>query len=415
MASLSSDKNGNRTIQFRDADGRRQTIRLGKMAKKTAEAVKLRVEHLVAAKLTGTAPDDETARWVVQLEAKLADRLAAVGLIAKRESAFLGPFLDAYIEARSDWKPNTRRNHLDVRNALVDFFGSDRRLSDITPGDADEWKLHLKKQGAAPATIGGRVKKAKHFFRVAVRKELLRKSPFADVKAPQQVNPDREYFVTREQAQKVLDACPSAEWRLILALSRYGGLRCPSEHLSLKWGHIDWENDRMMVPSPKTEHNPRGAARTVPLFPELRPYLAECFELAEPGSEYVITRYRDSAKNLRTHLRRIIRRAGLEPWERTFQNLRSTRETELAEDYPLHVVCDWIGNSQPVATKHYLQVTDDHFARAAGRAAESGARVAPDTVEALQNAVQHPAAHQALTRKRRRNAEENRACCLPMH
>ena len=38
----------------------------------------------------------------------------------------------------------------------------------------------------------------------------------------------------------------------------------------------------------------------------------------------------------------------------------------MAEDYPMHVVCDWIGNSQPVALKHYLQVTEDHFAAAVG-------------------------------------------------
>ena len=31
----------------------------------------------------------------------------------------------------------------------------------------------------------------------------------------------------------------------------------------------------------------------------------------------------------------------------------------------MHVVCSWIGNSEAVAAKHYLQVTDKHFARAA--------------------------------------------------
>ena len=30
----------------------------------------------------------------------------------------------------------------------------------------------------------------------------------------------------------------------------------------------------------------------------------------------------------------------------------------------MHVVCQWIGNSQPIAAKHYLQVTDDHFTKA---------------------------------------------------
>jgi len=56
--------------------------------------------------------------------------------------------------------------------------------------------------------------------------------------------------------------------------------------------------------------------------------------------------------------------AGLEPWPKLFQNLRATRETELAETYPMHVVCAWIGNSAAIAAKHYLQVTDEHFDKA---------------------------------------------------
>jgi hypothetical protein len=44
--------------------------------------------------------------------------------------------------------------------------------------------------------------------------------------------------------------------------------------------------------------------------------------------------------------------------------MRSSRETELAESFPMHVVCAWIGNSEPIAARHYLQVTDDHFALA---------------------------------------------------
>jgi integrase len=174
------------------------------------------------------------------------------------------------------------------------------------------------------------------------------------------------YFVSCAEAAAVLDACPDAQWRLLFALSRYGGLRCPSEHLRLRWCDVDWARNRMTVHSPKTEHHIGGASRLVPLFPELLPYLREVFEEASPGDVYVITRYRASNCNLRTHLHNIIHRAGLKPWPKLFQNLRSTRETELAETYPLHVVCAWIGNSQAVAAKHYLQVSDEHFERAAG-------------------------------------------------
>ena len=88
------------------------------------------------------------------------------------------------------------------------------------------------------------------------------------------------------------------------------------------------------------------------------------FEAAEPGTEYVITRYRDRAINLRTHFMRIIRRAGLTPWPKLWHNLRASRQTELAEEYPMHVVCQWIGNTGAVAMEHYLQTLDPHFAKA---------------------------------------------------
>ena len=35
---------------------------------------------------------------------------------------------------------------------------------------------------------------------------------------------------------------------------------------------------------------------------------------------------------------------------------------------PVGPTCQWIGNSQPIAAKHYLQVTDDHFSKALQKA-----------------------------------------------
>ena len=111
------------------------------------------------------------------------------------------------------------------------------------------------------------------------------------------------------------------------------------------------------------------------------------FEAAEPGTEYVITRYRDRAMNLRTHFMRIIRRAGLTPWPKLWHNLRASRQTELAEEYPMHVVCQWIGNTGAVAMEHYLQSLDAHFAKATAERAtiEAGcAAQIPAQSEAVQ-------------------------------
>jgi hypothetical protein len=70
----------------------------------------------------------------------------------------------------------------------------------------------------------------------------------------------------------------------------------------------------------------------------------------------VIAKYWDPNKNFRTRFLRIIKRAELIPWTKPFHNLRATRETELAAEHPLHVVCAWMGNTATIARKHYLQV-----------------------------------------------------------
>ena len=73
----------------------------------------------------------------------------------------------------------------------------------------------------------------------------------------------------------------------------------------------------------------------------------------------------NAEKNLGTRLRKIIRRAGVDVWPKPFQNCRSSRQTELEQQFPTYVVCAWLGNTPTVAYKHYLTVTDDHFAAAA--------------------------------------------------
>ena len=135
----------------------------------------------------------------------------------------------------------------------------------------------------------------------------------------------------------MLDACPDAQWRLLFALSRFGGLRCPSEHLGLRWQDVDWERVQGRRYAAPRRSGKGKASRVVPLFPELRPYLEEVWEQAEPGSTYVITRYRDSNSNLRTQLHRIIRKAGLEPWPKLFQNLRAPGK----RNWPKRTRCTW--------------------------------------------------------------------------
>ena len=103
----------------------------------------------------------------------------------------------------------------------------------------------------------------RQFFRSAERSGLVKSNPFAGIKGPSEVNESRKRFVSRETIAEVLALCPDAEWRLIVVLSRYGGLRCPSEHLALTWPDVDWARGRFLVKSPKT------GPRWVPTLPRV--------------------------------------------------------------------------------------------------------------------------------------------------
>lgn len=372
MASINTETNGHRRIQFVAPDGKRPTIRLGNVTERQAEAIRIKVEELLAASITGHAPSEEVSHWVARLPEKLADRLASVGLIQRRRQGVLGDFVDGFIADRlATVKASTATVYGHTRRNLLEHFGRGKKLRDITPGDADAFELFLRRQGLADNTIRRRLRIASQFMRSAHRLHLLTMNPFAGKGGTVRSNRERVRFITRETAERVLAACPDAQWRLIFGLCRYGGLRCPSEVLGLRWSDVDWERSRFTVRATKTEHHDDGGVRIVPIFVELLPLLRDVFEQAPAGSEFVITGLGRGAINLGTQMQRIIARAGVEPWPKTFQNLRSTRQTELADIYPAHAVCYWIGNSQAIAREHYLQVTEDHYAEAAATAEKS--------------------------------------------
>jgi len=389
MASVVTERGGRRLIQLSPSEHpQRPKIRLGKVTKREAASALVHVENLCRAKRTGAGFPPATADWLADLPVRLRGRLEQFGLVepqVRRECPTLAEWVRRYIEGRSDVKDATATVYGHTRRNLLAFFGKDRRLDEITPGDADAFRVHLKThEGLADNTVRRRLGIAKQFFRAAVRLRLIGDNPFDGQSTLVRENPKRLYFISHEETQAVLDACPDAEWRLIFGLCRYGGLRCPTEVLRLRWGDVDWDRMRFTVHASKTEHHADGGVRQTPIFPELAPLLQEAFDRAEPGTEHVITRYRNTNANLRTQLTRIIKGAGLTPWPKLFQNLRSTRETELTQQFPVHVVCKWIGNSPQVANRHYLQVTEEHFA------------------QAVQNPVQHSA---ELSRPKSRDAQ----------
>ena len=379
MASIGHDAGGRRRILFYAADGSRKTIRLGKCSKRDAETVLRRVEALLAIRITGGEPSRDLALWLADLGPQLRERLDRAGLIGPAEPApkkqipTLDAFLDDFMARHGDGKkPGTITVWRQVMRMLREYLPADLPIDQITAGHAKEFLGKLRARGLASATVHKRVGFARQFFQDAVDWELIDRNPFSRIKtASSSVKSNVD--VPRETIDLVLKHCDTA-WATIVGLSRYGGLRCPSEVLSLRWDDVDWEGDRMSVPEPKVEHHEGRGVRSVPLFPELREIIARAWDAAPAGAEFVVNKpaYREAAirpggwgnANLRTHFLRILRRAGVPPWPRLFHSMRASRQTELERQFPRHVVCAWMGNTTAVAERNYLLVTESDFAAA---------------------------------------------------
>ena len=345
--------------------GRRRELYVSGASKKgerQANIIAQHCEELGKAKSNNVPPAPESVAWANGTEGNLRESLVAWGLadpvsekLVTNAGRFLGPFLDAYIASRSDVKKTTETNYKQTRRLLVEYFGESKSLRAITAADSDRWRRWMLDRPMAIATVSKHCKRAKTMIAEAVKDRLLPRSPFESLKGGKESNESRQFLVGAEASKSILGACPDADWRVIFSLARWGGLRCPSEVLALKWSDVDWEKGRLRIDSPKT------GLRSCPMFPEIRKALEEAFD---PESIYCVNRYRSGEQNLRTQFGRILKVANVKPWPKLFVNLRSTRRTELQEQFPDHVVNRWMGHSGKVAEKHYLQVTDEHWERA---------------------------------------------------
>ena len=266
-------------------------------------------------------------------------------------------------------------------DSLVRFFGHDRDISTIVHEDAHQFRKSLdarriKKTKANPKgePLAENSKRkhmdcAKVFFNGAKRRGLVTVNPFEHQVSSTRPNRARDYFLTRDDTERIIAVCPDAEWRLLVSLRRYAGLR-KMEIFQLTWGDVLWNKGKMRVQITKTKHHEGKDIRYVPLR-DIRQYLQETFQAqlsdgasSLPAEPTIISRFSESNSNLDKPFKTILHLAGLVPWPKVFQNLRASCETEwLNEGHLAHVVAAWIGHSVKVQRESYAQITDGHFER----------------------------------------------------
>ena len=382
MASVSKDAKGWR-IDFRLPSGRRCVLRVGKRGtRRHADELAARIRALVTARAAGSLPEPAVARWLAELpDGRLRERLADLGLAERRErDCPIVEWVERFLERHAERHPVTESTRKVWGRVVVharEHFGS-RLLSSLTPESGLEFREATMRR---PGRIGERLAEATvrkscgvlaMALRAARKAGALACDPFEGVPKSAGANPEREVYVERATVEKVLEAGPGAEFRLLVALSRLAGLRVPSEVRGLRWGAVDWERRAIRVDSPKTRRHGKPW-RLVPLVPELLGMLESAYSDAPEGAEFILPTYRTHTSPAMLVLR-ACRAAGVEPWPRPFHAMRASCETDWAARFPLADVAAWLGHTRAVAARHYLRPTEATFEAATncGKGGDAG-------------------------------------------
>ncbi len=223
------------------------------------------------------------------------------------------------IKKRSWWRDIYGLKH------FILLFG-DRRLSEITPKDVDDYKK-IRLKDVAPSTVNRELQCARSLFNLAKRwKKFFGDNPVSVAKLIP-VNNQKERILTMKEEERLLGLSnPYLKPILITALNT--GMR-KNEILTLRWTNIDLDTKIMTL-----EHTNTKTKRTrrIPINSVLRKLLLEQ-RLKSGGNEYIFLsptgnpyKRHDSIKG---SYERLCKKAGISGLR--FHDLRHTAATRMIE------------------------------------------------------------------------------------
>ena len=317
----------------------------------------------------GFAPDQIAVANIRRLD-WLTERCVKFGLMPKTNVLSVQDLVDDYFNYKEDqWQESTKEAWRRAEPHIVSILGGDTLLRDINKPIADKFKATLQntpqrrsKTGKllAKATVSKIVSRVRELFRYGVNAEYILANPFAHIKrhASDEAKPESRQFEVSEQIiRHVMNVASSAEWRLYIAMLRWGGAR-KSEPLEMKVSdiHLDGEFPLMNVYDVKESNRDKGIVvkrNGVPVFDEIMPELLDALEQHNGTSEWLFPTLRGYGDSIDKPFKDLVRKAGYEPWPAIFNNIRTARSNEIAREYGHRYLKPWLGHTQKTHEANY--------------------------------------------------------------
>ncbi len=348
-------------VYFNWKGNRLQTVTTARneaAAKKLEKAVKTafniqRFDHL----------EPEAKEWVIRTYEGKGWRLPselATHEPEKELTLFVGikDYLGASEKNRTDRK-------IYAIDRLVEFFGEETPLDEITVFEVRKCRDHRTAGGVSNGTVNIEVSELSGVFRVQLEKRTLQFNPCSMVsRLP--VN-QRDIYITWDQFQQMLEV---SDWlNPILAILYYTGMR-PSEVFELDWKEVDFGRRMIVLPPKRTKEGKNLNQKVlkdkrVPMRPEVYDLL---WQMRHEGGENVVR----LSGPVFTHLggeitrgtkrkcwARIVRLTGLEGFQ--MRDFRRAFKTNLAWSGVDRTIRNAIvGHSSNVPVEdRYIHLTDE--------------------------------------------------------
>jgi integrase len=274
--------------------------------------------------------------------------------------------MEKYKEEHVSQKRSARQYKGYIRN-LQHFFG-ESSLSEITPSTISEYKMKRRKNGVGPASINRELAVLKNAFNKALKEwGWVRENPVTRVSMEKEPS-GRVRYLTDEEFEKLLNACP--EWlRPIVLTARHTGLR-RENIMSLEWHQVDLLRRVITV-----ERTKNGERLGIPINETLMGLFKKLSKVRYIGSEYVF--YHPSAKKknakgtfngrryyeVKTAFRKALNQAGIQNFR--FHDLRHCFASALVQrGADLYEVQRLLGHKSQAMTQRYAHLAPENLRKA---------------------------------------------------
>jgi len=300
-------------------------------------------------------PNKHVAEMV--LKKRISDALQGMYFPQKRNLGRMPfrEFAEMYLERVVPLMKSIRTERTRVLR-WIRHFGN-RSLGQVTRVEIEHWRRE-KLAHCRPATINRDSARLRHMLNMAVEWELLEKSPMAGMKFLRENNA-RTRYLTVEECNRLIAACVAPHVRAICLVAIHAGLRL-SEIFNLRWRHIDFFSDLLLIPDSKN-----GEPRYVPMDSALRSLLTNYPRRS--NTEFIFTNANgDRLRNIRTGFKNARVRAGLN--DLRFHDLRhSFADFWVSDGGNLYLLQNMLGHKTSRMTERYAHIAPEYRRKAIDR------------------------------------------------